>query len=357
LAAGAAAPRIDPLELRRRNAHGRLPVTTPSGRQLDSGDYQALLDRLEETAGYEDLRRQQVDRRREGRLFGIGLALFNEHSGTGAREYRDRGVAEVPGVDACRVRVTEEGRIEVYSSSVEIGQGHLETCRRVAVQELGVPASRVDVIAGDSDACPPGTGAFVSRGTVGVLDALVRAVREAAERDLEPGTDVSVTVDPEQVFPAGAHLAVVEVDPVSYVPRVVRYVAVEDCGTLVDPESVAGQVRGGVAMGIGKVLLEEAVYGPDGQMQTATLLDYLVPVAPDVPAIEMEHLQSPSPKTLLGSKGVGEAGTIGAFGAVANAVADAVAPLGADLARLPYSPARIFEAVTAAQEKKAPPRG
>jgi aerobic carbon-monoxide dehydrogenase large subunit len=353
----AAELRLDPLELRRRNAHPHIPVTTTSGRRLDSGDYRALLERLESTAGYHELRGRQADGRRAGRLFGIGLALFNEHSGTGAREYRERGVAEVPGVDACRVRVTDEGRIEVYSSSVEIGQGHLETCRRVVVQELGVPASRVDVIAGDSDACPPGTGAFVSRGAVGVLDALVRAVREAAERDLQPGTDVSVEVDPEQVFPAGAHLAVVEVDPVSYVPRVVRYVAVEDCGTLVDPESVAGQVRGGVAMGIGKVLLEEAVYGADGQIQTATLLDYLVPVAPDVPEIEMKHLESASPKTILGSKGVGEAGTIGAFGAVANAVADAVAPLGAELTRLPYSPARIFEAVADAEKKKAPPRG
>src|SRR3984893_1184495 len=348
---------LDPLEVRRRNAHARIPVTTPSGRRLDSGDYRALLERLESAAGYQELRRRQAEQRRMGRLFGIGLALFNEHSGTGAREYRERGVAEVPGVDACRVRGTEEGRIEVYSSSVEIGQGHLGTCPRVVVQELGVPASRVDVIAGDSDACPAGTGAFVSRGAVGVLDALVRAVREAAERDLQPGTDVSVTVDPEQGFPAGAHLAAVEVDPVTYVPRVVRYVAVEDCGTLVDPEAAAGQVRGGVAMGIGKVLLEEAVYGPDGQIQTATLLDYLVPVAPDVPEIEMEHLESASPNTILGSKGVGEAGTIGAFGAVANAVADAVAPFGAELTRLPYSPARIFEAVTAAEKKKAPPRG
>jgi carbon-monoxide dehydrogenase large subunit len=110
-------------------------------------------------------------------------------------------------------------------------------------------------------------------------------------------------------------------------------------------------------MGIGKVLLEEAVYGEDGQLRSATLLDYLVPVAPDVPEVEMEHLESPSPKTLLGSKGVGEAGTIGAFGAVANAVADAVAPLGAELSRLPYSPDRLFQAVEAAGEKKAPPRG
>lgn len=349
---------LDPLELRRRNALRDLPRTTLSGRALDSGDYPALLDRLASRAGYDDVRAVQREARAAGRLLGVGVALFNEHSGTGAGEYRSRGVQEVPGMDACRVRVSQDGRIEVYTSSVEIGQGHADTCRRVVERELGVPADQVDVVGGDTDACPPGTGAFVSRSAVGVLEALVRALREVSERDLQPGLDVSVDIDPEQVFPAGAHLAVVEVDPVAYVPRVVRYVAVEDCGTMVDEQAVAGQVRGGVAMGIGKVLLEEVVYSPDEQIQSGTLLDYLVPVAPDVPAVEAEHLESPSPKTALGSKGVGEAGTIGAFGAVANAVADAVAPLGAELTRLPYSPGRIFEAVEAASTAdKAPPRG
>jgi carbon-monoxide dehydrogenase large subunit len=328
-----------------------------SGRELDSGDYPRLLERLEARSDYRELRRWQEDQRREGRLLGLGLALFNEHSGTGASEYRERGVSEVPGLDACRVRISESGRIEVFTSSVEIGQGHLEACRLVAARELGVPTSQVDVVAGDSDACPPGTGAFVSRGAVGVVEAVLKAVRKAAEHDLEPGTDVTVSVDPRQVFPSGAHLAVVEVDPVSFVPRVLRYVAVEDCGTVLDEESVTGQLRGGVAMGIGKVLLEETVYSEDGQILSATLLDYLVPVAADVPRIEMEHLESPSPRTTLGSKGVGEAGTIGAFGAVANGVADAVGPLGAELTRLPYSPDRIFQAVEAAREKKAPPRG
>ena len=348
---------VDPLELRRLNALRGLPRTTLSGRELDSGDYQRLLERLEARSDYRELRRWQEDQRREGRLLGLGLALFNEHSGTGASEYRERGVSEVPGLDACRVRISEPGRIEVFTSSVEIGQGHLEACRLVAARELGVPTSQVDVVAGDSDACPPGTGAFVSRGAVGVVEAVLKAVRKAAEHDLEPGTDVTVSVDPRQVFPSGAHLAVVEVDPVSFVPRVLRYVAVEDCGTVLDEESVTGQLRGGVAMGIGKVLLEETVYSEDGQILSATLLDYLVPVAADVPRIEMEHLESPSPRTTLGSKGVGEAGTIGAFGAVANGVADAVGPLGAELTRLPYSPDRIFQAVEAAREKKAPPRG
>ncbi|HSR22563.1 MAG TPA: xanthine dehydrogenase family protein molybdopterin-binding subunit [Candidatus Eisenbacteria bacterium] len=336
---------IDPLELRRRNAVTGLPRTTLAGRALDSGDYAALLDRLERAAGYGELRGAQSAARAEGRLLGIGVALFNEHSGTGAAEYRSRGLTEVSGLDACRVLVGGDGRIEVRVSSVEIGQGLAGTCRRVAAGELGVAPERVEVVMGDTDRCPPGTGAFVSRGAVGVLDSVVAACRLAAARDLEPGTDVTSTVDPRQVFPAGAHLAVVEVDRVSCVPRVLRYVAVEDCGTVVDETAVAGQVRGGVAMGVGQVLLEESAYAEDGQPLCSTLLDYLLPSAGDVPAVEMAHVVSPSPRTALGSKGVGEAGTIGAFGAVANAVCDAIAPLGAEATRLPFSPQRIFEAI------------
>ena len=353
----AAALGMDPLEVRRRSAIGGLPRATLGGRELDSGDYGALLDRLERAAGYAALRREQAAARAGGRLFGIGLALFNEHSGTGAAEYRQRGLSEVSGLDACRVVVGPGGRVEVRVSSVEIGQGLAGTCRLVAARELGVAPERIDVVMGDTDRCPAGTGAFVSRGAVGLLDSVVGACREAAARDLEPGTDVVRTVDPRQVFPAGAHLAVVEVDPVGLVPRVLRYVAVEDCGTVVDEAAVAGQVRGGVAMGIGQVLLEESVYDADGQPLCSTLLDYLVPAAVDVPAVEMDHVVSPSPRTALGSKGVGEAGTIGAFGAVANAVCDAVAPLGAEVSRLPFSPQRLFDAVAEGAEKRAPPRG
>jgi aerobic carbon-monoxide dehydrogenase large subunit len=345
---------LDPLELRRRNALTGLPCTTLSGRALDSGDYAALLDRLDAAAGYAALRAEQAAARSAGRLVGVGVALFNEHSGTGAAEYRARGLSEVSGLDACRVRVLRGGRVEVSASSVEIGQGLAETCRRVAARELGVDPGLVDVVMGDTDRCPEGTGAFVSRGAVGLLDSVVAACRAVAERDLEPGTDVVRVVDPRQVFASGAHLAVVEVDPVSWVPRVLRYVAVEDCGTVVDQAAVDGQLRGGVAMGIGEALLEECVYGPDGQPRSATLLDYLVPGAADVPAIELSHLVSPSPRTALGSKGVGEAGTIGAVGAVANAVADAVAPLGAELTDLPCSPNRLFEAAREGKRKRRP---
>lgn len=135
-----------------------------------------------------------------------------------------------------------------------------------------------------------------------------------------------------------------EVDGVGLVPRVVRNVAIEDSGRVINPDLVDGQVRGGVAMGIGEVLLEGHAYSDEGQLLTTTLRDYLVALAPDVPPIEIHHVESISPSTALGSKGVGEAGTIGAFGAIPNAVADAVAPLGADLTELPHSPERIFSA-------------
>lgn len=338
---------IDPLGLRLRNAFTELPQKTHAGRELDSGDYQALLARL--APAYARARHERDAARGERRLCGIGVGFFNEHSGTGAGEYRRRGIAAVPGFDSARVRVDASGRVFIYTSSAEAGQGHAETYRLVAAAELGLAPESVIVIEGDTDDCPPGSGTFVSRGAVGQLSALVQALREAAAKDLEPGLDVTATVDPRQVFPAGAHLATVEVDPLSLQPRLTGYWAVEDCGTVINTEAADGQVVGGIAMGAGGVLLEELRYSPEGGLITGTLLDYLVPLAPDLPAeIHVEHLESPSPRTELGSKGVGEAGTIGAFAAVANAVADAVAPLGARLTDLPYSPARLFAALETA---------
>jgi aerobic carbon-monoxide dehydrogenase large subunit len=341
---------LDPLELRRRNVVTEFPFRTAAGRNLDSGDYRGLLDRLEAGAGYGELRRRQADGRAEGRLVGIGIGLFNEHSGTGATEYRGRGVTAIPGNDSARVRVSQEGRIEIFTSAAEAGQGHPETYRLLAARELGVDPGLVDVVEGDTDSCPPGSGTFVSRGAVGGLSSLVEALREVAEKDLAPGLDVTRSVDPSQVYPSGAHLALVEVDTTACVPRVLAYHAVEDCGTVVNHDAVEGQVRGGIAMGLGGVLLEEFAYGADGQPLSSTLLDYLVPLATDMPAtVTLEHIESPSPYTALGSKGVGEGGTIGAFAAVANAVADALAPLGVTLTDLPYSPDRIFTAIEAAR--------
>jgi carbon-monoxide dehydrogenase large subunit len=336
---------LDPLELRRRNAIRKLPTTTPAGRHLDSGDYLGLLERLEKESDYEELRRQQTAARSEGRLVGIGIGFFNEHSGSGSGDYMRRGVSTIPGWDAARVVVIGDGRIEIYTSAAEAGQGHAETYRALAVSVLGLAPEQIDVIEGDTDLCPDGTGTFASRGAVGVVESVVQALRKAAEQDLAPGTDVTHVHDPSQVYPCGAHLAVVEVDPVGLVPRVTRYVVVEDCGVIIHAGLVDEQVLGGVATGVGDVLLEEHRYSTDGQILTASLMDYLLPLASDVPDVEIHHLTSPSPATTVGSKGVGEAGTIGAFAAVANAVADAVRPLGAELTDLPYSPSRIFAAL------------
>ena len=333
---------IDPLEIRRRNVVRDLSWTSPAGRRLDSGDYDELLGLLE--PDYVELRAQQAEARAAGRLFGIGLGVFNEISASGSEDYRRRGVTSLPGTDAARAVVTPDGRIELYTSAADAGQGHADTYRILAATELGISPDRIDVIEGDTELCPEGSGTFISRGAVGVAACVLEALREVAKRDLTPGTDVTHVHDPSQVYPSGAHLAVVEIDPESLVPKVVRYLAVEDCGRILHPDVVDGQIRGGVAMGIGEVLYEAHRYDPDGRLETTTLRDYLVPLTTTIPDIEVRHRESPTTATPLGSKGVGEAGTIGAFGAVSNAVADALAPLGIELTELPYAPEQIFEA-------------
>jgi carbon-monoxide dehydrogenase large subunit len=268
--------------------------------------------------------------------------VFNEISASGSQDYQRRGVTSLPGTDAARVVVTDGGRIEIYTSAADAGQGHAETYRTLAASELGLDPNRIDVIEGDTASCPAGSGTFISRGAVGVAAAVVEALREVAKRDCEPGTDVTRVHDPTQVYPAGAHLAAVQIDPLDLVPRVVRYLAVEDCGHLIHPEIVDGQIRGGVAMGIGEVLHEAHLYAADGHLETSTLRDYLVPFTTTVPPIEIHHHESPTPATPLGTKGVGEAGTIGAFAAVPNAVSDALSTLGVELTELPFTPERIF---------------
>jgi carbon-monoxide dehydrogenase large subunit len=337
---------IDALEMRRRNVVRDLSWTSPAGRRLDSGDYDELLALLE--PHYVELRSEQADARAAGRLFGIGLGVFNEISASGSQDYRSRGVTSMPGTDAARAVVTTDGRIEIYTSAADAGQGHADTYRLLAATEFGIKPDIVDVIEGDSELCPEGSGTFISRGAVGVAACVVEALREVVDRGLEPGTDVTRVHDPSQVYPSGAHLAAVEVDPNTFVPRVVRYLAVEDCGRILHPEVVDGQVRGGVAMGIGEVLHEAHRYSPDGSLETTTLRDYLLPLTTTVPDIEVRHRESATEATPLGSKGVGEAGTIGAFGAVSNAVADALAPLGIELTQLPFGPEQIFTAASAA---------
>ncbi|HYX97806.1 MAG TPA: xanthine dehydrogenase family protein molybdopterin-binding subunit [Geodermatophilus sp.] len=346
---------IDPVEVRRRNVVRDLGWTSPTGRKLDSGDYDALLSLVE--PDYRRLRAVQAETRAAGRLFGVGIGVFNEISASGSQAYRARGVTTLPGTDAARAVVTDDGRIEVYTSAADAGQGHADAYRTLAAAELGLDPDRIDVIEGDTTRCPAGSGTFISRGAVGVAASVLEALRGVAKNDCAPGTDVTAVHDPTEVYPCGVHLAAVEIDPADLVPRVVSYLAAEDCGRIIDPGVVEGQIRGGVAMGIGEVLYEGHRYSPDGQLETATLRDYLLPLAPTVPDIEVRHHESPTPATPLGTKGVGESGTIGAFGAVPNAVADALTELGVELTELPLTPERVFAAMAAAAGTPPPGPG
>lgn len=331
---------LDPLEIRRRNVIRDLSWTNPAGRRLDSGDYDELLSMIE--PDYARLRAWQAESMAAGRLAGIGLGVFNEISASGSEDYRRRGVTSLPGIDAARVVVSPEGRIEIYTSAADAGQGHADTYRSLAAVELGMSTDRIDVIEGDSALCPVGSGTFISRGAVGVAACVLEALRDVAKKDCAPGTEATHVHDPAQVYPSGVHLAAIEIDPDDLVPRVAHYVAAEDCGRILHREVVDGQIRGGVAMGIGEVLHEAHRYTPDGQLVTETLREYLLPLATTIPHIDVRHRESATAATPLGTKGVGEAGTIGSFGAVPNAVANALADLDVEVTDLPCTPERLF---------------
>ncbi|WP_033288877.1 xanthine dehydrogenase family protein molybdopterin-binding subunit [Amycolatopsis jejuensis] len=335
---------LDQFEIRYRNRIPELPGRSASGSRIDSGDYASLLELLRERGEYDRLCEVRDAARAEGRLVGVGIGLFNEGSGVCAADYANRGMESIPGYDASRVVVKDDGRIEIRTSAAEAGQGHAETYRQIAAQELGVSLDVIDVLEGDTDLCPPGTGTFASRGAVGVFESLVQALRAVKKLDVEPGADETRTVDQQHVVAQCAALAVVEVDPVSYLPSVTAMTIVHDCGVVIKEDLVNGQVQGGAANGIGCVLMEAHAYDEGRQIVTSSLVDYLLPLATDVPEVSIVHYESPSPVNTLGSKGCGEVGTIAPHGAVANAVVDAVRPLGIAPTRLPYRPEDLLPA-------------
>lgn len=338
---------IDPLEMRRRNVFASLPTFNGAGSLLETGDYQALLDQLEETANYPALLAAQRQARAEGRIVGIGIGLFNEGSGVCAADYKNRAIKTIPGYDAARVIVNQDGRIEIRTSAAEAGQHHASAYREIAFRLAGLPADQIDVIEGDTELCPPGTGTFASRGAVGVFESVARALKAAMELNLAPGTDVTETVDQRHEVAQAVALATVEIDPLSFIPKVERMVFVHDCGVVMRKELVDGQVQGGVANGIGCVLLEAHVYDENHQILTGTMMDYKLALATDVPRVEIVHQESPSKNNTLGTKGCGEVGTIAPHGAVANAIADALRPVqkGSAPRALPYTPQAIFNAL------------
>ncbi len=376
---------MDPAEVRRRNlvTPDRFPFTTAIGTTYDSGDYPAALERVLAAADYDAVRAEQAERRRRGDRvqLGVGLSVYVEITAlSGGGEL---GTVEVaPGDDG-------DVHVRVVTGTTPYGQGHRTTWAMLVADRLGVPMDRIEVIHGDTDLVPRGdiTGGSRSAqlGGTNVWRAagiVVDRAREVAARLLEAdvadvvladghfhvvgapsitrtwaevasaarsaGDDLSGEGDFAQAggtFPSGAHLAVVEVDTETGQVRLVRLVAVDDAGTILNPLLAEGQVHGGLAQGIGQALYEEVVYDDDGNPLTGNFAEYGFPSAAELPSFETVNLATPSPLNDLGAKGIGESGTIGATPAVQNAVVDALAHLGVRHLDLPCTPQRVWEAL------------
>lgn len=371
---------IDPIELRLRNFIGpsEFPYTNAGKLTYDSGDYAGTLQRLVEVSGYQQLREAQRRARADGKLQGIGIATYVE-------------IAAGTEADQATVRLESDGMITVITGSTPHGQGHQTTWAQIAADQFGVSVDRIKVVFGDSDLPAYAIGTFGSRSaalsgsaiheTVGALTTQLRALAaaafEAAPADvvLEAGRlqvrgvparamslqqlatwAIEAERQPElsarkefearaEVFPFGAHLAHVEVDRETGAVRVLRYVAVDDCGPVINPMIVDGQVHGAIAQGLAQALFEGVVYDDEGQLLTGNLTTYLLPTAADLPMFETERTVTPSPNNPLGVKGIGEGGTTGSTPAVANAVMDALRPLGIHQLEMPLSPYRIWSAI------------
>ena len=386
---------LDPAEIRRRNFIPRdaYPFTSATGLVYDSGDYPKALEQALTLAGYDRLVRERDEGRARGRLLGIGLACYTEYTGIGSETYRRRGMADVPGHEAARVEMAADGRVTCYVSFPSQGQGHATTTAQLVADQLGVALEAVTVRQPDTDTTPGGTGTFASRGAIaqsGAAGAAAGTVRhkllaiagdllEASPADLllrrgrvsvrgmpdrgvsvaevarrasapdglppgtEPGLVATQSFDPPgPTFSGAVHVAGVEVDPDTGRVTVREYTVVEDCGPVINPMIVEGQIHGAVAQGIGEALSERLVYDESGQLATGTLMDYALPVAGGLPCFTIGHLETPSPLTPGGYKGMGEGGTIGAPAAIANAVADAMKPLGVTITTLPILPAALW---------------
>ncbi len=392
----------DPAEFRRRNfiPASKFPYQTPVAFQYDSGNYAPALDRALQMVDYPKLRAEQEAARPQGRYLGIGLATYIEACGPAPSQVAGALGAQAGLWESAHVRVHPTGKVTVYTGSHAHGQGHETTFAQLAADELGLPFEDVEVVHGDTAAIPFGMGTYGSRSAAvggAAIYASIQKIKEkgkkiaahlleASEGDieyadgrffvrgapsrsktfqdvalmaylahnlpkgLEPGLEATSFWDPANfVFPFGAHVAVVEVDPDTGRVKLVRYVAVDDVGRVINPMIVDGMVHGGVAQGAAQALWEYAAYADNGQLLTGSLMDYAIPKADDLPSFETDRTVTPSPVNPMGVKGAGETGTIASTAAVANAVLDALAPLGIAHIDLPLTPARIWAALQQAR--------
>ncbi len=374
---------IDPAEIRRRNLlrSEELPHTTLTNQRYDSGDYPAALEQALERIGYEELGEWCEEARAEGRLVGVGISCYVEYSAVNSKVFQGRGMVGIPGIDGAHVEIQADGTVALWTTIPAIGQGVATTFAQLVAAELGLEPDQVEVRNADTGvATLVGTGAFASRSAIaggGAIAAAASELRRRLQEDtaprlgLEPGQlrvrngrveadlpgqqssaavsfaelvaeepeeryRVSGQFDPPQIaYPYATHACLVEVDPETGGFEILRYVIVEDCGKVINPMIVEGQIHGATAQGIGGSALEQLVYGEDGQLLTASFMDYLLPTAADLPRFEIGHLEHPAPDSPGGAKGVGEGGTLAPPGALANAVS---AALGRELNALPLTP-------------------
>jgi len=388
--------KMDPVELRLRNLikPEQFPYTTKTGWVYDSGNYEPTLREAMRIAGYDELRREQAEKRERGELMGIGVSFFTEAVGAGPR--KDMDILGLGMADACELRVHPTGKAVVRLSCMSQGQGHETTFAQIVAEEIGIPPADIQVVKGDTDQTPFGLGTYGSRSTPvsGAAAAMVaRKVRDKARiiasgmlevsvadlqwekgsfhvtgdpsksvtiqdiamrahgagdlpEGIEGGLDAEVCYNPSNLtYPHGAYICVVDVDPGTAEVKVRRFVAVDDCGTRINPMIIEGQVHGGLTDGVGMALMEIIAFDEDGNCLGGSLMDYLIPTALEVPDWETGFTVTPSPHHPIGAKGIGESATVGSPPAIVNAVVDALKPYGIRHADMPLTPSRVWEAM------------
>lgn len=387
---------MDPAELRIKNfiQPEQFPYETKTGWTYDSGNYEPTMRKALDMAGYADLRAEQAEKRANGELMGIGVTFFTEAVGAGPR--KDMDILGLGMADGCELRVHPTGKAVVRLSVKTQGQGHETTFAQIIAEEIGIPPEDIDVVHGDTDNTPFGLGTYGSRSTPvsGAAAALVaRKVKDKAQiiasgmlevsvadlewtkgafnvkgdpsksvtiqdiamkahgagdlpEGLEGGLEAQICYNPENLtYPFGAYICVVDIDPGTAEVKVRRFIAVDDCGTQINPMIIEGQVHGGLADGVGMALMEMISFDEDGNCLGGSLMDYLIPTALETPDWETGSTVTPSPHHPIGAKGIGESATVGSPAAVVNAVVDALKPFGIRHADMPLTPSRVWEAM------------
>jgi carbon-monoxide dehydrogenase large subunit len=387
---------MDPAELRMQNfiRAEQFPYTTKTGWTYDSGDYHATMREAMRIAGYDDLRREQAEKRARGEYMGIGVSFFTETVGAGPRAQMD--IAGLGMADGAELRVHPTGKAVLRISVKTQGQGHETTFAQIVAEELGIPPEDVEVVHGDTDQTPFGLGTYGSRSTPvsGAATAVVaRKIRDKARLIASAALEVSpddlewekgrffVKGDPEKgqtiqeialashgtltlpegveghldavavydppnlTYPYGAYICVVDVDAGTGEIKLRRFISVDDCGVRINPMVVEGQIHGGLAEGVGIALMQHVAFDDQGNCLSGSLMDYLVPSSMEVPDWELGETVTPSPHHPIGAKGVGESSNVGSPPAVVNAVVDALEPFGVRHVDMPVTPARVWEAI------------